>query len=127
MLGGKSDPYGGVTVDVAAEVSDGHDVPAFSSRLKESIAQWVAEGKRGIWLRVPSSHASLLGAAVDEGFEFHHCQPGYVFSFFAVAPCPYVLAFPCPRVSVGKRPRCKPPGYKARAVVFLRLCFTPYR
>lgn len=32
------------------------------------------KGYRGIWLKLPTSHAHLVGHAVDRGFEFHHAE-----------------------------------------------------
>ena len=42
------------------------------------MKQWRAEGKRGIWLKIPTSRAALIAPAVEQGFGFHHAEPSYL-------------------------------------------------
>lgn len=80
LLNGVTDPYGGVTIDLGKEIptDDARNVQQFADVLQRSVAAWTEQKKRGLWLRIPTSHAHLLGAAVDEGFQLHHAQPKYV-------------------------------------------------
>lgn len=50
----------------------------FHGLLRASIDAWRAQGKRGVWLRVPTSKAALAGPAAELGFEFHSASPGWV-------------------------------------------------
>ena len=47
----KTDPFGGVTVSLAAEA--GLPAEAFEERLTHWLDVWEVDGKRGIWLDVP--------------------------------------------------------------------------
>lgn len=44
----------------------------FQDCLKQSLAHWKSEGKRGIWLNIPIEQAELIPIAVQEGFIYHH-------------------------------------------------------
>ena len=74
---GKVDAYKGVTVRLAAG-DLGLTADAFRLKLLGTCATWKSEGKRGVWLRLPTSAAELVPAAVAAGFEFHHARPGHV-------------------------------------------------
>ena len=41
------------------------------------LATWTAEGRRGIWLKVPIEMSALVEPAVTAGFVFHHAEAGY--------------------------------------------------
>ncbi|XP_075961425.1 nucleoside diphosphate-linked moiety X motif 6 [Anarhichas minor] len=74
-LTGKGDRFGGVTVDLAdiglpVDISES----SFSGLLQESLAQWKAEGKVAVWLRVPISLSRCAAAASTHGFAFHHAK-----------------------------------------------------
>lgn len=60
----KSDRYNGVTVD---ENSLPSSPETFEKLLKMSLAQWKAEKKRGLWLKIPINLSSLIPVAVNEG------------------------------------------------------------
>ena len=76
MLGHAADRYGGVIVDPETLPDT---VDAFADRLEASIAQWIAAGVRGVWLKIPKERAEFVGVAVHSGkFGFHHAEPGYV-------------------------------------------------
>lgn len=70
------DQYGGVEVKVPENVT-GDAVVAFSAELQSSLASWEEAGKGGIWLTIPLSSASCVGAAAAQGFEYHHAKPDY--------------------------------------------------
>eukprot|EP00240_Pyramimonas_obovata_P015640 CAMPEP_0118943280 /NCGR_PEP_ID=MMETSP1169-20130426/38008_1 /TAXON_ID=36882 /ORGANISM="Pyramimonas obovata, Strain CCMP722" /LENGTH=294 /DNA_ID=CAMNT_0006888499 /DNA_START=483 /DNA_END=1367 /DNA_ORIENTATION=- len=71
------DLYNGVIVNPEG-LPNPEEEDNFISSLDASIAHWKAAGKRGIWLKVPTEKAALVGTAVKAGFEFHHAEPGYV-------------------------------------------------
>ncbi|XP_033488715.1 nucleoside diphosphate-linked moiety X motif 6 [Epinephelus lanceolatus] len=74
-LPGKVDRFGGVTVNLA-EVGLPVDISesSFSRLLQDSLAQWKAEGKAAVWLRVPISLSRCAAAASAHGFTFHHAK-----------------------------------------------------
>uniref|UniRef100_A0A3B4EUR6 Nucleoside diphosphate-linked moiety X motif 6 n=1 Tax=Pundamilia nyererei TaxID=303518 RepID=A0A3B4EUR6_9CICH len=43
----------------------------------DSLAQWKAEGKAAVWLRVPISLSRCAAAASAHGFTFHHARNDY--------------------------------------------------
>lgn len=49
----------------------------FDRELKQGLEAWQAAGKKGVWLKVPLSCSSLIGAAAANGFSFHHAKPEY--------------------------------------------------
>ena len=42
------------------------------------VQEWQQTGRKGIWLKVPISHAQLVPVATQHGFYFHHAEPEYV-------------------------------------------------
>ncbi|XP_029965426.1 nucleoside diphosphate-linked moiety X motif 6-like isoform X2 [Salarias fasciatus] len=75
VLAGRTDRFGGVTVNLeesglSADISEG----AFSDILRDSLAQWKAEGKVAVWLRVPIALSRCAAAAAAHGFAFHHAK-----------------------------------------------------
>jgi Nudix hydrolase domain/NUDIX domain len=42
------------------------------------MQQWRQEGKRGIWLKLPTSSAHLVPIAVAAGFAYHLAEPDYL-------------------------------------------------
>ncbi|XP_030000984.1 nucleoside diphosphate-linked moiety X motif 6 [Sphaeramia orbicularis] len=75
VLSGKVDRFGGVTVNLAdlglpADISES----SFSRLLQDSLAQWRAEGKVAVWLRVPIMLSRCAAAASTHGFTFHHAK-----------------------------------------------------
>lgn len=76
----KHDTYNGVTLDVT-KVPQLADVSAtnsstFGEMLSNALKIWSDEGRRGIWIRIPTSHAHLIGSATELGFDFQHAEPG---------------------------------------------------
>ena len=60
---------------------------------QSSLAQWKSAGKRGIWLKFPTSHGGLVGGATANGFNFHHA---HVWSPMASAEDELQLCTNCP-------------------------------
>lgn len=72
----KTDRFLGVNVDCSEQkfLTD----EDFISSLKEAIIEWKMVGKRGLWIKVPSSNSTLIPHFIQIGLDFHHAQPGYV-------------------------------------------------
>ncbi|KAI5671263.1 hypothetical protein M9H77_11627 [Catharanthus roseus] len=75
ILSGKEDDHGGVIVEMT---TDPFDPSLFVSLLKASISQWMQQGKKGIWIKLPIELVNLVEPAVKEGFYFHHAEPKYL-------------------------------------------------
>jgi len=76
MLGHVEDRYGGVIIDPE---SFPPTAEAFFASLAASMAAYITSGVRGVWLKIPSARAELIGHAVHEqGFVFHHAEQSYV-------------------------------------------------
>lgn len=89
-LRSKDDRYGGVEVDVTEAA--GAMAPAeFDLVLREACAEWAAQGKKGVWLKVPLASGSAVGAAAANGFIFHHAQPAYAMMTRWLPPVPSTL------------------------------------
>jgi hypothetical protein len=99
VLAGKEDNFGGVTIIADEAWKDANDTPGFKKALEvsadvqavstgnqrrlleiltappqESLEEWKKAGKRGLWIKFPTSHGNLVGAATSNGFDFHHAQ-----------------------------------------------------
>ena len=78
----KHDTYNGVTLDVTKvpQLSDASatDSSTFGEMLSNALKIWSEEGRRGIWIRIPTSYAHLIGSATELGFDFQHAEPGMV-------------------------------------------------
>jgi len=76
----KHDTYNGITLDVTKvpQLSDSSvtDALTFGEMLSRALEIWSDEGRRGIWIRIPTSHAHLIGSATQLGFDFQHAEPG---------------------------------------------------
>lgn len=71
------DRYGGVIIEVSA--ASGTVTPEeFEASLRQAVTKWLVDGKRGLWLKLPTASAAFAAAGVTAGFEFHHAQSGYV-------------------------------------------------
>lgn len=77
-LQGTEDKFGGITIVLDPKVHGKADPAVFALSLNDALESWKNEGKRGVWLRVPSVIAHLIDPAVMLGFDFHHANPGYV-------------------------------------------------
>mmetsp|Transcript_8699 Transcript_8699/g.20108 ORF Transcript_8699/g.20108 Transcript_8699/m.20108 type:complete len:356 (-) Transcript_8699:176-1243(-) len=72
------DNYNGVILKVndAKEDKRFQDAVAFGQLLGSCLEQWNKEGKRGIWVHVPTQMAHLVPICVSNGFEFHSAKEG---------------------------------------------------
>ena len=77
LLCAQEDRYGGVEIEVPESARSTGPL-SFQHSLRRRIQLWVAAGKRGLWLKLPLACSHFVGMACDEGFSFHHAQPGYV-------------------------------------------------
>jgi 8-oxo-dGTP pyrophosphatase MutT (NUDIX family) len=73
---GKADRYGGVDINVPKDSAA--SVTQFATELKECLAEWTANGKRGIWFKVPLTCARFIASLTAEKFVFHHAKEDYV-------------------------------------------------
>ena len=75
VLDWRSDPYGGVNIKPEALAPVPED---FASQLTESMEAWRKQNRRGVWLKIPIEHASLVPVAASQGFVYHHAEKDYV-------------------------------------------------
>ena len=80
----RHDAYDGVTLDVDALAScEVHgptlmDADAFGTMLGTAIEIWKTSNRRGVWLRIPTSHSHLIHeACARHGFDFQHAEFGH--------------------------------------------------
>ncbi|CAL5442918.1 unnamed protein product [Camellia sinensis] len=64
---------------------------AFASALRASMSNWKSKGKKGIWLRILQEQAELAPIAIQEGFNYHHAEPGYVMLTYWIPEEPCTL------------------------------------
>lgn len=69
------DRYGGVRVEIEANVEGIDAVRSYRERIKKRKRVWRNEGRRGIWMKIPSSSAETIPVALAEGFQLHHAAP----------------------------------------------------
>lgn len=62
MLEHKIDTYNGVIIS-SKSLPD--DELLFGRELETSLKQWIHEGRKGIWLRIPAEKASLIPIAIS--------------------------------------------------------------
>ncbi|KAL6782076.1 hypothetical protein ACKKBF_B10585 [Auxenochlorella protothecoides x Auxenochlorella symbiontica] len=75
LLAGRHDAYDGIILDPE---SIPQSPATFTEALQVSMAAWRGAGVKGVWMRLPPTHAHCIGHAVDAGFEFHHAEKEYV-------------------------------------------------
>ena len=80
----RHDTYKGVTLNISklshANPSNNAqlvDPNLFHKDLDTAVQMWRSQNRRGIWLRIPTSHAHLIPSATSLGFDFKHAEPGY--------------------------------------------------
>jgi hypothetical protein len=78
------DTYNGVTLDLTTITTDQQtassmaDADTFGNMLGKALEIWTLQKRRGIWIKIPTSHAQLIAPACTQyGFDFQHAQPGY--------------------------------------------------
>mmetsp|Transcript_26733 Transcript_26733/g.54679 ORF Transcript_26733/g.54679 Transcript_26733/m.54679 type:complete len:463 (-) Transcript_26733:23-1411(-) len=73
----KHDTYNGVTVDVSLLPKEITACPnRFQEALITALGTWKDEGKRGVWMRIPTELAGLIPPCTEQGFDFQHAEPG---------------------------------------------------
>ena len=83
----RHDTYDDVTLDVTSlltsSVERHHssmiaDGTSFGGALGRALEIWTETGRRGIWIKIPTSHTHLIDpACAVHGFDFHHAKRGY--------------------------------------------------
>lgn len=78
------DTYSGVTLDLTTLTADQlsassmADPDTFGIMLGKALDIWTLEKRRGIWIKIPTSHAQLIApACTQHGFDFQHAEQGY--------------------------------------------------
>ncbi|XP_063937001.1 nudix hydrolase 8 isoform X1 [Daucus carota subsp. sativus] len=93
-LDGREDEYNGVIIDPESLPSSAN---AFASALKASLSNWklkflsIMQGKKGIWMKILQEQVDLVPIAIQEGFHFHHAEPGYVMLTYWIPTGPCLL------------------------------------
>jgi len=75
---GTEDRFGGLTISLEPAAHAKLEPAEFGVQLNAAVEAWRKQGRRGLWLRVPSVLAHLIDPAIMVGFDFHHAKPGYV-------------------------------------------------
>ncbi|KAH7512959.1 hypothetical protein FEM48_Zijuj12G0145700 [Ziziphus jujuba var. spinosa] len=75
LLEAWDDAYDGVVIDPQSLPMSAN---AFASALRTSLSIWKLKGKKGVWLKLLLEQAELIPIAIQEGFNYHHCESGYV-------------------------------------------------
>jgi len=70
------DSYNGVVMKINDTLAVAHDTEDFSVSLEASLAKWRKDGKKGIWIHIPTEFAHLVPICTAQGFEFHFAKPG---------------------------------------------------
>ncbi|KAL7527517.1 hypothetical protein ACHAXR_001995, partial [Thalassiosira sp. AJA248-18] len=84
----RHDTYNGVTLDLTTLTSITtttadttttilDDAGTFSTALSQALEIWTSEKRKGIWIKIPTSHSHLIASATNHGFDFQHAEPGY--------------------------------------------------
>lgn len=78
------DSFRGVNIDLSSKalIASGgkknilllSSLHVFRESLHMHLQQWKSERYRAVWLKIPTEHAALIPAAVQEGFVFHHAE-----------------------------------------------------
>ncbi|KAF8388890.1 hypothetical protein HHK36_025571 [Tetracentron sinense] len=99
FLDAYDDEYNGVIIDPEFLPSSAN---AFASALRGSLSHWKLKGKRGIWLKILQEQADLVPIAIQEGFNYHHAEPGYVMLTYWIPNEPCLLPdSPSHQIGVG--------------------------
>ncbi|KAJ8754384.1 hypothetical protein K2173_002835 [Erythroxylum novogranatense] len=73
-LSADNDLYGGVKV----EMKEPMDSKIYALRLKASLSEWRQQGKKGVWIKLPSELVNLVEPTMKEGFRYHHAEADYL-------------------------------------------------
>ena len=75
------DTYNGVTIHMS-KLPPSYQNPQssssslFTSTLTKSLQQWKQNGKRGIWIHVPTEYSYVIPDCIELGFDFQHAKNG---------------------------------------------------
>ncbi|KAL0337331.1 UNVERIFIED_CONTAM: Nudix hydrolase 8 [Sesamum calycinum] len=97
LLKAWNDEYNGIVIEPTSLPSTAN---AFSSALRASLSSWRSQGKKGIWLKLLEEQAELAPIAIQEGFAYHHAEPGYVMLTYWIPGEPCLLP-PGPSHQIG--------------------------
>ncbi|KAM6583318.1 hypothetical protein CsatB_010320 [Cannabis sativa] len=75
LLDAWNDDYNGVVINPNSLPLSAN---AFVSALRISLSYWKSKGKKGVWLKILLEQAELVPIAIQEGFNYHHAESGYV-------------------------------------------------
>lgn len=73
VLAHDTDVFNGVAVRPGALPAAAAE---FAARLELSERAWKDEGRVAAWIHVPAARATLVPAALAQGYELHHCRGG---------------------------------------------------
>ncbi|XP_011078433.1 nudix hydrolase 8 [Sesamum indicum] len=88
LLKAWNDEYNGVIIEPTSLPSTAN---AFASALRASLSSWRSQGKKGIWLKLLEEQAELVPIAIQEGFAYHHAEPGYLMLTYWIPGDPCLL------------------------------------
>ncbi|CAN1121168.1 Nudix hydrolase 2 [Linum perenne] len=74
LLNATEDWYGGLTMTINEPMEAADFVP----RLRHSISKWKEQGKKGVWIKLPTAQSNLVHPVIEQGFRFHHAESDYV-------------------------------------------------
>ena len=75
----RHDTYNGITLDLTTitQETESKIHTDFGDMLGKALDIWKEEKRKGIWLKIPTSHSHLISPATKHGFDFQHAEPGY--------------------------------------------------
>ena len=76
----RHDTYNGITIDLTTILSQETESTInteFGDMLGKALGIWKEEKRKGIWLKIPTSHSHLISPATKHGFDFQHAEPGF--------------------------------------------------
>lgn len=76
---GKEDSFKGITVLSNREPCS---IEEFKEKLKNSLAMWRSNEKRGIWFKVHLNQSQWVPILVENGFKYHNAKEDYVMLYF---------------------------------------------
>ena len=90
--------FGGVVTDPSALPDDPDE---FRRLLCKSLDSWTREGYKVVWLELPIGCASLVPAAADAGFEYHHAKSEYVLMTLQLVEGSYIPPYATHYIGAG--------------------------
>ncbi len=98
MLSAKEDRYNGLIVE-------GESIETSSSEFKKSLLLLLEraskEAKKLIWLDLTTEQSQHIAIALEQGFEFHNCEPHRTTLIHKIFPDAYVPVSPSHTIGVG--------------------------